>query len=115
MRMHKRLSVHFIIQAQKSIGIKKEIDENKDKEVIVVDYQINEEEAKRKHLQEKKMLDCSSQYTTANFSGGCAICKVQLILRCCGCGVVGRGANGGAEQRSAWSGMPCVLEWYSVG
>ncbi len=46
MRMLKRLGVHFIIQAQKSIGIKKEIEENKDKEVIVVDYQINEEEAK---------------------------------------------------------------------
>ena len=45
-RMLKRLGVHFIIQAQKSIGIKKEIEENKDKEVIVVDYQINEEEAK---------------------------------------------------------------------
>ncbi len=40
------MGVHFIIQAQKSIGIKKEIEENKDKEVIVVDYQINEEEAK---------------------------------------------------------------------
>ena len=38
MRMPKRLSVHFIIQAQKSIGIKKVIEENKDKEVIVVDY-----------------------------------------------------------------------------
>jgi len=32
--------VHFIIQAQKGIGIKKEIEENKDKEVIVVDYKM---------------------------------------------------------------------------
>nr|AAU84385.1 transposase [uncultured archaeon GZfos9E5] len=39
-RMLKRLSVHFIIQAQKSIGIKKVIEENKDKEVIVVDYKM---------------------------------------------------------------------------
>ena len=39
-RMLKRLSVHFIIQAQKSIGIKKVIEENKDREVIAVNYQM---------------------------------------------------------------------------
>jgi Transposase DDE domain len=37
-RMMKRLHVHYIIQAQKSTGIKKVIEKNKDKKLIVEDY-----------------------------------------------------------------------------
>jgi len=40
-RILRRLGLNFIIQAQKSIGIRKVIDENKDKKVIIVkDYEI---------------------------------------------------------------------------
>ena len=40
-RILKKLGLNFIIQAQKSIGIRKVIDENKDKKVIIVkDYEI---------------------------------------------------------------------------